>query len=312
MAKVWRRHMRLIGHLASESAANTFADFLSSQGIGNETEAAQEGWEVWVHSEDQWERAKVLLGEFIANPAAPQYTVRVAEAAASPLPRITVEWRRRRDEGGAVLAEAPARTPAAGLLTLVFVGLCLTVQVLREVGFEDGVLRELFMTATTFDGTYFRWQPGLSEIGQGEFWRLFTPVMVHGDWLHLLMNMLLLLHLGSRIESCQGTGRLGWLVLVTAVLSNFGQYALYDANFCGMSGVLYGLLGYACVKGRLDPASGLSVPRNTAIVMVVWFFLCLAGLVPRVANGAHAVGLVTGAALGVLLSLGVLRRRTSA
>lgn len=304
-------NMRLIGHLPSETAANTFGSFLSSQGIGNETESAQEGWEVWVHSEDQWERAKELLGEFIANPAAPQYTVKVSTATPLPPPRITVELRRRDDNGNAS-AETPVRTYAVGMLTLVFVGLCLTVQVLREMGFEDGVLRELFMTEITFDGTHFRWQPGLTEIGQGEFWRLFTPVMVHGNWLHLLMNMLWLLDLGSQIESRQGTGRLGLLVVVTAVLSNIGQYTLYNSNFCGMSGVIYGLLAYAWVKGRLDPASGLHVQKNTAIMMLVWFFVCLVELIPNVANGSHAVGLLTGAAMGVLLSLRVLRRRTSA
>lgn len=303
--------MRLIGHLPSETAANTFGSFLSSQGIGNETESAQEGWEVWVHSEDQWERAKELLREFIANPAAPQYTVKVSTATPLPPPRITVELRRRDDSGNAS-TETPARTYAVGMLTLVFVGLCLTVQVLREMGFEDGVLRELFMTEITFDGKEFRPNRGLVEIGQGEFWRLFTPVMVHGNWLHLLMNMLWLLDLGSQIESRQGTGRLGLLVVVTAVLSNIGQYTLYSSNFCGMSGVIYGLLAYAWVKGRLDPASGLHVQKNTAIMMLVWFFVCLVELIPNVANGSHAVGLLTGAAMGVLLSLRVLRRRTSA
>lgn len=312
MATLRRRNMRLIGHLPSETAANTFGSFLSSQGIGNETESAQDGWEVWVHSEDQWERAKGLLGEFVANPTAPQYTVKVAAATRLPPPRITVELRRRRDDSGGASTETPARTYAVGMLTLVFVGLCLTVQGLREMGFEDGVLRELFMTEITFDGTHFRWQPGLTEIGQGEFWRLFTPVMVHGSWLHLLMNMLWLLDLGSQIESRQGTGRLGLLVVVTAVLSNIGQYTLYNANFCGMSGVIYGLLAYAWVKGRLDPASGLHVQKNTAIMMLVWFFVCLVELIPNVANGSHAVGLVTGAALGALMSLRVLRRRTSA
>lgn len=312
MATLRLHNMRLIGHLPSETAANTFGSFLSSQGIGNETESAQEGWEVWVHSEDQWERAKELLGEFIANPTAPRYTVKVTAATPLPPPRITVELRRRRDDSGDASADAPARTYAVGMLTLVFVGLCLTVQGLREMGFEDGVLRELFMTEITFDGKEFRPNRGLVEIGQGEFWRLFTPVMVHGSWLHLLMNMLWLLDLGSQIESRQGTGRLGLLVVVTAVLSNIGQYTLYNANFCGMSGVIYGLLAYAWVKGRLDPASGLNVQKNTAIMMLVWFFVCLVELIPNVANGSHAVGLVTGAAMGVLLSLRVLRRRTSA
>lgn len=305
--------MRLIGHLPNESAANTFGSFLSSQGIGNETEAAQEGWEVWIHSEDQWRKAKELLAEFIANPAAPKYTIKLSPASsAAAAPQITVELKRRSGENPNAPTDQPARIYAAGALTLVFVALCLVVQVLREVGYEEGVLRELFMTEIVTDGAKLRWNPGLSEIKQGEFWRLFTPILVHGGWLHFLMNMLWLLDLGSRIESREGTGRLGLLVVLIGVVSNLGQNALFDASFCGMSGVIYGLLAYVWVKGRLDPASGLQVQQNTAVMLLVWFFVCLANLIPNVANGSHAAGLMAGAVLGVLFSLRERRRRVSA
>lgn len=302
--------MRLIGHVPSEAAADTFGRFLSSQGIGNELEAAQDGWEVWVHSEDQWQKAKGLLADFLANPSAPEFIVKALPAAKPTPERVSSEPKRPVEVSTS--ADTQPRTYAVGLLTLVFVGLCLTVQVLREVGYDDGVLRELFMTEIIRTGTHLEWSPGLTEVQQGEFWRLFTPVMVHGGWLHLLMNMLWLLDLGSQIESRQGTGRLGFLVVFIGVASNLGQFAFYNANFCGMSGVIYGLLAYIWVKGRLDPASGMHVQQNTAIMMLVWFFVCLANLIPNVANGSHAVGLVTGAILGALFSLRERQRRVSA
>lgn len=304
--------MRLIGQVPSEAAADAFGRFLSSQGIGNETEAASDGWEVWVHSEDHWRKAKGLLAEFLANPSAPQFiTKAVPPLLRAPGKASAPEPPARRDASRAQ-EETPARAYAVGALTLVFIGLCLVVQVLREVGYDEGVLRELFMTEIVTDGAKLGWNPGLPEIKQGEFWRLFTPVLVHGGWLHFLMNMLWLLDLGSRIESREGTGRLGLLVLLIGVVSNLGQNALYNAKFCGMSGVIYGLLAYAWVKGRLDPVSGLHVQQNTAVMMLVWFFVCLANLVPNVANGSHAVGLVAGAILGALFSLRERRRRVSA
>ena len=45
------------------------------------------------------------------------------------------------------------------------------------------------------------------------------------------------------------------LVLVIAALSNLGQYFVSGPNFCGISGVVYGLFGYIWMKGRFDPAS---------------------------------------------------------
>lgn len=254
------------------------------QGIANESEAGQEGWAVWIHSEEQIaqgerdarglsresRRAEEVSGEGATLPGAiaPTPATEADKPVASSVP------------GQKVITISVAYR--VGLLTMVMVGLCLAVQVLREAaGADEGVLRELFMTEIVFDGNYFKWEPGLREIFQGEFWRVFTPVMVHNDWLHLLLNMLWLLDLGSMIERRQGTRRLGLLIVVTAVLSNFGQYFLYDANFCGMSGVVYGLLGYVWMKGRFKPASGLYLQPHTLVMMLVWFFLCLGRCHPQ-------------------------------
>jgi membrane associated rhomboid family serine protease len=37
--------------------------------------------------------------------------------------------------------------------------------------------------------------------------------------------------------------------------------------------------------------------------MLAWFFACLVGVIPHVANGTHVVGLVGGMAWGYLSSL---------
>src|SRR2546422_297018 len=113
---------------------------------------------------------------------------------------------------------------------------------------------------------------------RGGFWRLFTPVLVHATdmfWLHLIFNMMWLLNLGSMIEDRHGTGRLGWLIVLTAVASNLFQHWLMGPNFYGMSGVVYGLLGYVWVSGKLDPASGLFLQAQTVLMMMAWVFFCL-------------------------------------
>jgi len=79
--------------------------------------------------------------------------------------------------------------------------------------------------------------------------------------------------------------------------------SLGGPNFGGMSGVVYGLLGYIWIRGKLDPGSGLFLHRETVIMMIVWFFLCFTGWVGDIANGAHAGGLLIGMACGWLSSL---------
>jgi GlpG protein len=68
--------------------------------------------------------------------------------------------------------------------------------------------------------------------------------------------------------------------------------------FGGMSGVLYGLFGYIWLRGQCDPASGLALSPTTVWTLMIWFFLCLFGIIGSVANGTHVVGLVLGVLWG--------------
>jgi GlpG protein len=301
--------MRLIGHLPSESSASTFSDYLLVQGITNEVEAEKDGWAVWIHSEDEWTKAKELLAAFLGNPADPKYRRQAAQARqlrTEAAAREEATENERVDRAKVFRATMPY---GVGPLTMVLIGLSLAVQLLRLGGYEEQVRRELFMTAIESNGNFDTWSKGLPEISQGEFWRLFTPVIVHGGWVHLLLNMMWLLDLGSMIEGRQSTGRLGLLVVVIAVASNLGQYWLFSANFCGMSGVVYGLLGYVWMKGKFDPGSGLVLHPHTVAMMLIWFFLCLTPIIPDIANGAHAVGLALGVLWGFLASVPAMRRR---
>jgi GlpG protein len=136
----------------------------------------------------------------------------------------------------------------------------------------------------------------LTEVRHGEYWRLITPIFIHMGLWHLLFNMLWLKDLGSMIEARKGSLTLALMVLIVAVLSNIAQFLDTGGGFGGMSGVVYGLFGYVWMRGRYDPASGLRLHPTNVILMVGWFFLCLARLpfMPDIANAAHGVGLVIG------------------
>ena len=148
----------------------------------------------------------------------------------------------------------------------------------------------------------------LSEIRHGEVWRLFTPMFVHFGLPHLFFNMLWMLDLGTMIERRQSARMLLALVLVIAALSNFGQYLVGGPLFGGMSGVVYGLIGYIWLRGKFDPVSGLFLHSSTVTMAVIWFLLCLAGVIPHVANAAHSVGFGVGIAWGFISAMMATRR----
>ncbi len=139
---------------------------------------------------------------------------------------------------------------------------------------------------------------------RGEYWRLLTPVFLHFGLLHCVFNMLWTWELGRRLERARGSSTLLAVLLLAGAGGNIAQFiAEPHAIFGGMSGVIYGLLGYSWVWSRLtgDPATRL--PPGLLGFMVGWLLLCMSGVVEAlgfgaIANAAHFVGLVVGVALG--------------
>ena len=97
-----------------------------------------------------------------------------------------------------------------------------------------------------------------------------------------------------------------------AIASNLGQATEATlreqfSRFGGLSGVGYGLFGYLLVKTKFDNSAGYILSPVTSFLLLLWFFLCIGGAFPpldqvlpesmtHVANSAHAVGLIVGAA----------------
>jgi GlpG protein len=148
-----------------------------------------------------------------------------------------------------------------------------------------------------------------------QYWRLVTPAFVHFGWLHITFNCLWLWELGRRCEQVLGSWNTAGLMLVIAVVSNCCQH-LYGGPglFGGLSGVVYGLLGFAWVAPLLQPAWRIQPPSVIMLFMVGWLVLGVLGVIEAVgfgaiANAAHIGGLVSGALLGVVL--GALSRSQS-
>jgi len=143
---------------------------------------------------------------------------------------------------------------------------------------------------------------GLPEIMEGEIWRLITPIFIHFGFIHILFNSMWLYDLGGVVESRQGSPRLGVLVGIIGILSNLGQFLWDGPGFGGMSGVVYGLLAYIWVQGKLNPRFGLELHQQVVYMMLIWFFVCWSGVIGNIANMAHTIGLLSGLLFGWIFS----------
>jgi GlpG protein len=301
--------MRSIGRLPDETQGKRFGDFLYSNGIESHVDQTAQGdWEVWVLDDENVATAQTLFHEFVEHPDDPRFT-KGARASAE---------KRRRDEQARVGrrnrtidARTIFYTPPVplGILTVILIVVSVAVGILTDLGQKGRYVRPLTITQYYLGDTIHE-RLQLPEIRHGEIWRLFTPMFLHFGLLHIFFNMLWLRDLGSMIEARKSTWMLLVLVLVIAGTSNLAQYLVSGPTFGGMSGVVYGLLGYIWMQGKFDPASKLSLEPQTVLFMIVWFFLCLFHVIGNVANTVHAVGLGVGIAWGFIAArLSVTLRR---
>jgi len=296
--------MRLIGHLTEESAARAFADYLYVQGIENHLEQDKnDGWGIWISDEDKIARATDLLTAFRQNPADPKYK-KEAEGAAELREQQQKEQKtyRKRIRNRRDLFR-PLTSSGFGPLTFVMILASVVVFFLSRFAENLEAVRDLFISSYMLETRSFSWEAIPIEIRHGEIWRLITPIFIHMGVLHIVFNMLWLRDLGSMIEHRQSSLHLLILTLVIAACSNLGQYLNSGPIFGGMSGVVYGLLGYIWIRGKFDPASGLFLHPYNVVMMLVWYFACLFNFIPHVANTAHGVGLGIGIAWGYVSSL---------
>ncbi|MFA5677552.1 MAG: rhomboid family intramembrane serine protease [Pseudomonas sp.] len=155
-------------------------------------------------------------------------------------------------------------------------------------------------------------------LASGQYWRLITPIFIHFGIFHIAFNGLWLWEFGRRIEAFGGGLHLAMLVLISGLVSNFGQYYWSGPSlFGGMSGVLYALLGYLWIRNRIAPHPALALPPGIIGFMIAWLLICMTGIIDlffqgSVANAAHASGLISGMVLGFVFGVLKLPARSAA
>jgi GlpG protein len=287
--------MRQAGTIPSKQDALRLADYLLTLGIGSKVEASADQWAIWILDENQVTRSKQELDQFLEQPNDARYTAAERDAKAArreaaekikQAQKNYVDFRQRWTQS--------SRCP----VTIVLISASVLAAMLTELGANMDPVGTALM---------FRWP----AIQHGQVWRLLTPIFLHAGALHLIFNMWWLYDLGNLVERRLGWWRFAALALVIGLVSNFGQFVASGPNFVGMSGVVFGLFGYAWVRGRTDPTSGMYLRPDVVFLMMLWFGACMIGVVGDVANAAHGVGLAAGAALGYLPHIWkILRQNT--
>ncbi|MGX5689429.1 rhomboid family intramembrane serine protease [Arcticibacter tournemirensis] len=147
------------------------------------------------------------------------------------------------------------------------------------------------------------------KVEDGEWWRLFTCLFLHGGVMHLLFNMYGLLFAGVFLEPMLGRVRFLLFYLLAGLVSSLSSIWWYEAIVSvGASGAIFGLYGIflTLLSTNLFPKDfRKAMLLNTGIYVGLNLIMGMAG---GIDNAAHIGGLLSGALIGLLLYPGLKRR----
>jgi membrane associated rhomboid family serine protease len=155
-----------------------------------------------------------------------------------------------------------------------------------------------------------------------QWWRFITPMFVHINLPHLLVNMYSLWIVGPYVEKLYGSAKFVVFWIVTGVAGVVGSYLSVqprlatggmgrflfkntDVASAGASGALFGLVGVLFVFGikfRRELPEGFRRAFGTGMLPIIIINLFI-GYVGRgfIDNAAHLGGLLSGAALATVI-----------
>ncbi|MGF1572219.1 MAG: rhomboid family intramembrane serine protease [Sumerlaeia bacterium] len=298
--------MRQITVHPNQDELSLFVNYLYAQGIETETEPDDSGnFVLWVLDDDHVARSQELWQEFLANPQDSKYK-KAASVGAKKFEvekKLTAKSRAKVISGRTTFGQSGSQEQIFITLGLIIISFGLFAFLMFAE--NSNQLRSLLFISTNPNSR------ALPEVLSGQVWRLITPIFMHGSFLHLFFNVSIMWSLGRIIESRLGIVPFVVLILITALASNFGQYFIQGPFFLGLSGVIFGFVGFAAYIQKVNPWENLGVDSFFLKLAIGWIALgfLLAGsgiaLIGNMANWAHLFGFLSGIATGVFFHNGL-------
>lgn len=277
----------------------SFISLLRQQGIVHRVTEESGEQVLWVFGEAQSEQVQGLYQEYLSGQWPEEAILQASTPRSTPF-----------QTPGFI--EQLQRSP----ITAAVIVSCLLVALITQLGDNIESIRWLTFHDFRIQGDYLYFVPLADSLAQGQWWRLWSPMLLHFGLLHLAMNMMWYWELARRIEYQQGGLFLVLLTLGSALVSNASQAVFSGPSlFGGLSGVLYAVLGHCWIYQRIYPQASYTLPKGVVAMMLIWLLLCLSGVVTalgfgQIANAAHVSGLLLGCLSGAVFAT-IARQRAA-
>ncbi len=148
---------------------------------------------------------------------------------------------------------------------------------------------------------YFTVYPEINLANPFWYLRLFTHVIGHGNWAHLVGNFTFILLIGPVLEEKYGSKDLLIMMLVTALVTGLLQIFFFESALLGASGIVFMLI----LLSSFTNAKG-GIPLT--FVLIVILFLGREVLQSfesdNISQFAHIIGGILGGLFGFLMEGG--------
>ena len=137
-----------------------------------------------------------------------------------------------------------------------------------------------------------KWNEGITK---GEYWRFITCTLLHGNLIHLFLNLTALYIFGQEVESIYGTARFLLLCFLSSWGASLASYTFSTGVAIGASGTIFGIIGALIIffYRQKEKVTGANLKFKSMYTLVI-INLVLGFLLPKIDNSAHIGGLITG------------------
>lgn len=181
------------------------------------------------------------------------------------------------------------------VVTLLAIVIIFALQQLGVIGVKEWLLKPELWSGQKLD---------LVSFWQNPLYLWFSPALVHLSVMHIVMNGFWWWVLGGEVERRDGHLRLLLLTLVLGVGAGFAQYLAVGPFFAGLSGVVYGLMGWVWARQTFKHSQyqlpGWLFPFMIAAMVII---MLVDGVMMdfNIGHESHLAGAILGVILGVLL-----------
>lgn len=136
-------------------------------------------------------------------------------------------------------------------------------------------------------------------IANGEYWRLVTPMFLHGGFMHLLFNMFSLFVFGPELEKIAGKARFITIYMLAGLFGDIATYFVQSPAYThvGASGAIFGVFG---AFGALVYYTKHAFPQLRQVILpIIVISIVMTFVGTNINVTAHIAGLITGFLIGL-------------